>query len=339
MTSLSLSQSFEAHSSPGYNVGHMVRWGGGVWMAFSHGSSIHLFHTESLELLQEVNIGPHTAHLAAGNGPLLDLGGVRGCSSPPADDGPVLPGPLRVSSLLVSQGLLWVGTSQGAITCFPVPTLEGIPNISGGIIMGCTALTFTQTGVRPSQCTGSGSERGGLWVIVVPRTHLCTPVHPPGKGMTSLNAHCGPVDFLVAARHTLTSDLLRQDSAPTTDEDQQQHRGRKVPGRQVLRYRLRSTCQLPGGPLGSQAHPEPPGHGPEDGAIYAVSGDPGVWLRGGATQWGGEGEGEGRRSSVLSTAVFSGGRGHRRLGGPSAGGAESLENTVLLWQLPLRASQ
>lgn len=30
--------------------------GGGVWMAFSEGSSIRLFHTETLELLQEINI-------------------------------------------------------------------------------------------------------------------------------------------------------------------------------------------------------------------------------------------------------------------------------------------
>lgn len=64
---VSLHQRFEAHSNPGYNVDHMVRWGGGVWMAFSRGSSIHLFHTESLELLQEVNVGPRTAHLTAGN--------------------------------------------------------------------------------------------------------------------------------------------------------------------------------------------------------------------------------------------------------------------------------
>lgn len=41
-------------------------------------------------------------------------------------------GQLWVSSLLVCQGLLWVGTSQGVIICFPVPTLEGVPKITGG---------------------------------------------------------------------------------------------------------------------------------------------------------------------------------------------------------------
>lgn len=38
------------------SVTHMACAGGGVWMAFSEGSSIRLFHTETLELLQEINI-------------------------------------------------------------------------------------------------------------------------------------------------------------------------------------------------------------------------------------------------------------------------------------------
>lgn len=40
-------------------------------------------------------------------------------------------GQVSVSSLLICQGLLWVGTSQGIILTFPVPTLEGIPKITG----------------------------------------------------------------------------------------------------------------------------------------------------------------------------------------------------------------
>lgn len=42
-----------------------------------------------------------------------------------------VPGQVCVSSLLICQGLLWVGTSQGIILTFPVPTLEGIPKITG----------------------------------------------------------------------------------------------------------------------------------------------------------------------------------------------------------------
>lgn len=158
----------------------------------------------------------------------------------------------------------------------------------------------------------------------------------------------------MAAHYMLTSDLLRQDSPTMKDEDQQGqqgHQGPKVPAPQVqkaggflLQYRLGSTHQLPGKPLSSRAEPDrpklhtgPPQHGPEDGSIYAVSDDPGVWVRGGAAQWGGEGEA--RRSSVGSTAIFSGGRGHRRLGGSPAGAPERVENTLLVWQLPLTATQ
>lgn len=35
-------------------------------MAFTQGSSIHLFHTETLEPLQEVNISTRIAHLTQG---------------------------------------------------------------------------------------------------------------------------------------------------------------------------------------------------------------------------------------------------------------------------------
>ena len=49
-------QRFEVHPDPMVSVAHMVRAGGGVWMAFSEGSSIRLFHTETLEHLQEINI-------------------------------------------------------------------------------------------------------------------------------------------------------------------------------------------------------------------------------------------------------------------------------------------
>ncbi|KAM7405481.1 hypothetical protein PAMP_012740 [Pampus punctatissimus] len=265
-------QSFEANSDPDCRVSHMVRSGGGVWMAFSQGSSIHLFHTETLELLQEVNISTRTAHLT--------------------------PGQVCVSSLLICQGLLWVGTSQGIILTFPVPTLEGIPKITG-------------------------------------------------KGMTSLNAHCGPVDFLVSSSSTLASDVLRRDSILNGIEDCTYREGggqgkgdvggdregqrnfpqdsealspkEEKPKRLLLQYRLHSTCQLPGKLLTAQMDQGNPRaaldsleHSPEDGSIYEVNEDPDVWVRGRSVELGKEGEA--RRSKVTSTAIFSGGRGHCRIG-------------------------
>ncbi|XP_030875048.1 rho guanine nucleotide exchange factor 10-like protein [Leptonychotes weddellii] len=62
-TSLQTQQSFEAHQDETVSVTHMVKAGSGVWMAFSSGSSIRLFHTETLEHLQEINIATRTTFL------------------------------------------------------------------------------------------------------------------------------------------------------------------------------------------------------------------------------------------------------------------------------------
>ncbi|NXE28005.1 ARGAL protein, partial [Ardeotis kori] len=106
-TSLRAQQTFEAHPDTEASVTHMIKAGSGVWMAFSSGSSIRLFHTETLEHLQEINIATRTTF--------------------------VLPGQkhVRVTSLLICQGSLWVGTDQGIIVLLPVPRLEGIPKITG----------------------------------------------------------------------------------------------------------------------------------------------------------------------------------------------------------------
>ncbi|XP_062312163.1 rho guanine nucleotide exchange factor 10-like protein [Osmerus eperlanus] len=286
---LSLStQRFEVHPDPMVSVAHMVRAGGGVWMAFSEGSSIRLFHTETLEHLQEINISTRATLLNPGQ-------------------------KMRVTSLLICQGLLWVGTAQGIIITLPVPKLEGIPKITG-------------------------------------------------KGMTSLNAHCGPVDFLVATSSILSPDLLKRDSvgegpdsacggeerSDSSSQESLQHSGSsqggdggRGKGRGVLlQYRLRSTSGLPGRPLtargdeASDSSLESLEHSMEDGSIYELSDDPEMWVRGHAC----EREG-GRRDRVTSAAVVSGGRGFRRLregvAAGGAGGAESSENTLMVWQLPL----
>ncbi|KAI1892503.1 hypothetical protein AGOR_G00134270 [Albula goreensis] len=249
-------QSFEAHQDPMVSVAHMVRAGGGVWMAFSEGSSIRLFHTETLEHLQEINISTRSTFLNPGQKAV------------------------RVTSLLICQGLLWVGTAQGIIITLPVPKLEGIPKITG-------------------------------------------------KGMTSLNAHNGPVEFLVATSSTLSPELLKRDSMtdtvdsasggeermdsssqeslqPPSDSPHRERRGKGV----LLQYRLRSTAQLPGKVLtarpdgASDSSLESLEHSPEDGSIYELSDDPEVWVRGRSSSREGA-----RRDRVTSAAVISGGRG------------------------------
>ncbi|XP_028261452.1 rho guanine nucleotide exchange factor 10-like protein isoform X2 [Parambassis ranga] len=280
-------QKFEVHPDPMVSVAHMARAGGGVWMAFSVGSSIRLFHTETLELLQEINISTRSTLLNTGQKSM------------------------RVTSLLICQGLLWVGTAQGLIITLPVPKLEGIPKITG-------------------------------------------------KGMISLNAHCGPVDFLVASTSSLSPELLKRDSlgdgpdsacggedrSDTSSQESLQQsssyqgeprgKGRGV----LLQYRLRSTSGLPGRPLtalgdeASDSSLESLEHSVEDGSIYELSDDPEMWVRGRPCERDG-----GRRDRVISAAVISGGKGFRRLKEGAAAGTrttgESLENILMVWQLPL----
>ncbi|XP_029789046.1 rho guanine nucleotide exchange factor 10 [Suricata suricatta] len=97
----------EAHQEEGMVVSHMVVAGVGIWIAFTLGSTLRLFHTETLKHLQDINVATPVHHM--------------------------LPGPQRLSvtSLLVCHGLLMVGTSLGFVVALPVPRLQGIPKVTG----------------------------------------------------------------------------------------------------------------------------------------------------------------------------------------------------------------
>ncbi|KAL1777040.1 rho guanine nucleotide exchange factor 10 isoform X4 [Sigmodon hispidus] len=277
---LQTQQSFEAHQDEAVSVTHMVKAGSGVWMAFSSGSSIRLFHTETLEHLQEINIATRTTFLLPGQKHLC------------------------VTSLLICQGLLWVGTDQGVIVLLPVPRLEGIPKITG-------------------------------------------------KGMVSLNGHCGPVAFLAVAMSILAPDILRSDQeeaeGPQAEEDKsggQAHEPVPAPdshtGRKkgiLLQYRLRSTAHLPG-PLLSVREPAPTDssaleHSEEDGSIYEMADDPDVWVRSRPCAR------DAHRKEICSVAIISGGQGYRHFGSAPGGLSGRLapcsetDSTLLIWQVPL----
>ncbi|XP_049734041.1 rho guanine nucleotide exchange factor 10-like protein isoform X6 [Elephas maximus indicus] len=280
-TTLQTQQSFEAHQDEAVSVTHMVKAGSGVWMAFSSGSSIRLFHTETLEHLQEINIATRTTFLLPGQKHLC------------------------VTSLLICQGLLWVGTDQGVIVLLPVPRLEGIPKITG-------------------------------------------------KGMVSLNGHCGPVAFLAVATSILAPDILRSDQEETegsrAEEDKpdgqphepapapapESHVGRELTRKKgiLLQYRLRSTAHLPG-PLLSVREPGPTDgaaleHSEEDGSIYEMADDPDIWVRSRPCAR------DAHRKEICSMAIISGGQGYRNFGG---GGrlapCGDTDSTLLIWQVPL----
>ncbi|XP_045715746.1 rho guanine nucleotide exchange factor 10-like protein isoform X1 [Phyllostomus hastatus] len=278
--SLQTQQSFEAHQDEAVSVTHMVKAGSGVWMAFSSGSSIRLFHTETLEHLQEINIATRTTFLLPGQKHLC------------------------VTSLLICQGLLWVGTDQGVIVLLPVPRLEGIPKITG-------------------------------------------------KGMVSLNGHCGPVTFLAVATSILALDILRSDQeeaegledkpdgqAPEPAPAPPSHVGRELTRKKgiLLQYRLRSTAHLPG-PLLSVREPAPADssaleHSEEDGSIYEMADDPDVWVRSRPCAR------DAHRKEICSVAIISGGQGYRNFGSASGVGGRpapcgETDSTLLIWQVPL----
>ncbi|CAO2589755.1 Rho guanine nucleotide exchange factor 10-like protein [Lemmus lemmus] len=281
---LQTQQSFEAHQDEAVSVTHMVKAGSGVWMAFSSGSSIRLFHTETMEHLQEINIATRTTFLLPGQKHLC------------------------VTSLLICQGLLWVGTDQGVIVLLPVPRLEGIPKITG-------------------------------------------------KGMVSLNGHCGPVAFLAVAMSILAPDILRNDQeeteGPQAEEDKpdgqshepvpapDSHPGRELTRKKgiLLQYRLRSTAHLPG-PLLSVREPASTDgsaleHSEEDGSIYEMADDPDVWVRSRPCAR------DAHRKEICSVAIISGGQGYRHFGSAPGGlsgrpaPCSETDSTLLIWQVPL----
>uniref|UniRef100_A0A3Q2P6G1 Rho guanine nucleotide exchange factor 10 n=1 Tax=Fundulus heteroclitus TaxID=8078 RepID=A0A3Q2P6G1_FUNHE len=97
----------EAHQEEGMVVSHMVVAGVGIWIAFSSGSTLRLFHTETLEHLQDINIATTVNNILPGNHRV------------------------SVSSLLVCHGLLLVGTNLGVTVALSVPRLQGIPKVTG----------------------------------------------------------------------------------------------------------------------------------------------------------------------------------------------------------------
>ncbi|NXC43850.1 ARGAL protein, partial [Penelope pileata] len=215
-SSLRAQQTFEAHPDADAGVTHMIKAGSGVWMAFSSGSSIRLFHTETLEHLQEINIATRTTF--------------------------VLPGQkhVRVTSLLICQGLLWVGTDQGIIVLLPVPRLEGIPKITGKGMVSLNGhsgpvdfLAVALSTLAPDVLKGDQEEEEG------------EEEKPPEMD--------GPPPREMRKKGILLQYRLRSTS--------------HLPGQ------LLSVRDAPAGTGGTPEHTE------EDGSIYEMADDPDVWVR------------------------------------------------------------
>lgn len=81
----------EAHQDEGMVISHMAVAGVGIWIAFTSGSTLRLFHTETLKHLQDVNIDapvhsmlPGTPRGREGSGVTLSC---TACSQVPQKEG------------------------------------------------------------------------------------------------------------------------------------------------------------------------------------------------------------------------------------------------------------
>ncbi|XP_066059239.1 rho guanine nucleotide exchange factor 10-like protein isoform X9 [Chamaea fasciata] len=208
---------FEAHPEAAAAVTLMVRAGSGVWMAFARGSAIRLFHTETREHLQEINVATTTTLL--------------------------LPGQklVHVTSLLLCQGSLWVGTDLGIIVLLPVPRLEGIPKITGKGMVSLNGhagpvqfLALALSTLAPDALRAEQDEPDEAEEEKCPDPEGLPPREMRKKGIL--------LQYRLRSTAHLPGQLLSVREAP--------------PGT-----------------------PATPGHAEEDGSIYELADDPDVWVR------------------------------------------------------------
>lgn len=94
----------------------MAHSGIGLWVALKNSSVVCLYHTETFKHLQDINIASNVLRVTSSQ---RDT--VNNNSS------------VFVTALLACKGLLWVGTNVGISLTIPLPRLEGVPIISGGV--------------------------------------------------------------------------------------------------------------------------------------------------------------------------------------------------------------
>lgn len=92
----------------------MVTSGLGVWISIHQSPIIKLYHATTYECLLDVNVAPAVSKILS-----------IGCDDIIKQHKAAC---LRVTTLLASKELLWIGTSAGVILTLPVPHLT--PNTS-----------------------------------------------------------------------------------------------------------------------------------------------------------------------------------------------------------------
>ncbi|KAH8041255.1 hypothetical protein HPB51_014403 [Rhipicephalus microplus] len=125
----------------------MAHSGTGLWIALKNSSRISLYHTETFQHLQDVDVAE----------------GVNRFLS--AKQGSIRPA-VTVTSLVAGPGLLWVGTSAGVVLTLPLPRLEGVPILGGRTYLAhhghrgpVTFLLCLQPRVHPSRRGSSRAQQ------------------------------------------------------------------------------------------------------------------------------------------------------------------------------------
>ncbi|XP_066915965.1 rho guanine nucleotide exchange factor 10-like isoform X2 [Clytia hemisphaerica] len=100
----------------GGGVKHLVAYGIGVWVSSWRSSKLQLYHAETLDQLQTLNVSTAVSRMKND----IDINVEK-----------IVPEKLYVTSIMARSGLLWVGTDQGLILTYPLPKLGGIPKVNG----------------------------------------------------------------------------------------------------------------------------------------------------------------------------------------------------------------
>lgn len=122
------------------SVNLMAHSGIGLWVSLKNSGIICLYHTETFKHLQDINISSNVLRLTSSQ---------RGTTSNSSCT-------VFVTALMACKGLLWVGTNVGISLTIPLPRLEGVPIISGGVNISYHAhlgpITFLMPLVPKNYC-------------------------------------------------------------------------------------------------------------------------------------------------------------------------------------------
>lgn len=104
------------HGGGSNQVNLMAHSGIGLWVSLKNSSIICLYHTETFKHLQDMNIAKSVLRVTSSQ-----KESINNNSS------------VFVTALMACKGLLWVGTNVGIALTIPLPRLEGVPIMSGGV--------------------------------------------------------------------------------------------------------------------------------------------------------------------------------------------------------------